>query len=58
MKCAKCGSGMKEGVTLIRINPVGEVGIFICQENCNAFIEDDEERRLVEIIQNDWFEEK
>jgi hypothetical protein len=52
MKCIVCGRGMKEGVTLIRLNEKGVTGIWACSEHTDKpmgdvarIIHDDEQRR-------------
>ena len=50
-KCVNCGADpSKQKVTLHRINPVGEDGIFVCQENCGAKSDDEEFQKLVNVI--------
>lgn len=60
MKCAQCHRSLDEGITLIRINPLGEVGIFICQQYCGAFSEDEVENDIIEaaqIMQSELYKE-
>jgi len=33
MTCLFCGKGMREGVTLHRVNPTGEKGVWVCEKD-------------------------
>lgn len=33
MNCMFCGRGMAQGVTLHRLNKVGEIGVWACEEH-------------------------
>ena len=53
MKCEICNLGPEEGVTIYRQNPLGEKGIWRCQQHSRAAALDPETQNLVRVIEAD-----
>ncbi len=51
MKCEKCGKAPWDGITLLRQNPKGEIGIWRC-EACNKKPVPDDTAQIIADIQD------
>jgi len=49
-KCEVCGDGMDEGISLFRVNPTGESGVWRCKRHLNHIQESEIDSGVLSVV--------